>query len=333
MAKPNLADYVNIFSNLLNKFMQHHFDFAKKEIRYIYKHKVLILFFIHMQFRRIHQFKAQRRWLENHPQERKLLGFEEIPHRTTLSRRYKSAYPFIREFIAFIGEEIEPLDEAFAHNSLFEDKSLFKAKGPVWHKCDQEAGHIPEKLRNLDTDARWGKSGYQGWVYGYGLHITNNQYAFPKLAQIETAKVSEKQVIKKKEKCILHRLKPLFFTGDNSYFKAMRIRNWAQKGTALITPAFQWVKGKYARAYHQFINQPEIQKLFTIRKTTVEPLFDLIAQIIGASGIQKQLPLQRKPNVSTCLALGTLTLQISMIVNNVWGMPLRNIGHMKAVFT
>jgi hypothetical protein len=333
MAKPNLADYVNIFSNLLDKFMQHHIDFAKKEIRYIYKHKVLILFFMLMQFRRIYQFKAQRRWLENHPEERKFLGFSEIPHRTTLSRRYKWAYPLICEFVAFLGTNVEPLDEAFAHKFLFEDKSLFKAKGPVWHKCDQEAGHIPEKLRNLDTDATWSKSGYQGWVYGYSLHVTTNQSAFPKLLQVETAKVSEKQVITKKEKRILNRLKPLFFTGDNSYFKAMRIRDWAKKGIALITPAFQWVKGKYAQAYHQFINQPEIHKLFTIRKTTVEPLFDLVAQIIGATGRQKQLPVQGKPNVSACLALGTLTLQISMIVNNIWAMPLRNIGHMKAVFT
>ncbi len=333
MAKPTFTDYVNIFNNLLDNFMRHHLDFAKKEIRYIYKHRVLILFFILMQFRRITQFKAQRRWLEEHPSERELLGFEQIPHRTTLSRRYKWAYPLICEFVAFIGLDVESLDDFFGHKYLFEDKSLFKAKGPVWHVSDRIIQRIPEKLRNLDTDATWDKSGYHGWVYGYGLHITCNESAFPKLLQVETAEVSEKQVVRNKKYYIFHQLNPQFFTGDNGYFKAMRIRQWAKKGIALITPAAKWIKGKYAKAYHQFIQQDHIRKLFTFRKTTVDPLFDLIAQIIGTNGKQKQLPVQKLSNVSTCLAIATLSLQIAMIVNNIWGMPLRNVSHIKAVFT
>ena len=333
MGKPTLTDYVNMLCNLIDRFMAHHLEFANKEIYYTYKHKVLIVFFMLMQFRGIYQFKAQRRWLENHPKELEIIGFGTIPHRSTLSRRYKQAYPLINELIAFIGKDLQQLDEAFAHELLFEDKSLFKAKGPVWHQSDRQENHIPAKLRNLDKDAAWGKSGYQGWVYGYGLHMTNNQCAFPKLVVVESANISEKEVVKDKEQHILSRLKPIFFTTDNGYFSAMRIRNWAKKGVALITPAVKWVKGKYAKAYHLFIEKPYIKELFRRRKTTVEPLFDLIAKIIGTNGRQKQLPIKDKTNVSTCLALATLTLQISMIVNHIWGMPLRNIGHMKAIFT
>jgi hypothetical protein len=61
------------------------------------------------------------------------------------------------------------LGEEFQTEVIYEDKSLFKAKGPVWHKKDMQNNHIPEKLRNLDTDASWGKSAYHGWVFGYAL--------------------------------------------------------------------------------------------------------------------------------------------------------------------
>jgi hypothetical protein len=33
------------------------------------------------------------------------------------------------------------------------------------------------------------------------------------------------------------------------------------------------------------------------------------------------------------LALATLTIQLAMIANSIWGLPLRNISVMAAVFT
>src|SRR5262249_31888887 len=51
------------------------------------------------------------------------------------------------------------------------DKKMVTAQGPQWHKADREADRIPEKLRNVDRDSSWGKSGYRGWVQGYGLHV------------------------------------------------------------------------------------------------------------------------------------------------------------------
>jgi hypothetical protein len=35
------------------------------------------------------------------------------------------------------------LDPAFDSRELYEDKSLFKAQGPVWHQSDRPAGRIP----------------------------------------------------------------------------------------------------------------------------------------------------------------------------------------------
>ncbi len=88
-----------------------------------------------------------------------------MPHRTTISRQLKKLGDIVSDFVAFVGDEVTDLDEAFANNHLAEDKSLFKADGSVWRQSDRKDGSIPPKLRRLDTDATWGKSSYQGWVY------------------------------------------------------------------------------------------------------------------------------------------------------------------------
>jgi hypothetical protein len=332
MAQPSFNDYVKFIFHLFNQFDQKRMG-RKLGRPVTYKEKLLIVFFTMMQFRRIYQFKTQRRWLEEHPDERQEIGMETIPHRTTLSRRYKSLYQIIQEFLAFVGQSGTEIDLAFGSQHLYEDKSLFKALGPVWHQSDRKAGRIPKGLRHLDQEATWSKSGYHGWVYGYGLHLTCNSAAFPMLVQVETASVAEKTVIEQKEKQIIETIEPETLSGDNSYAQATRIRRWAKKGVALLSPALKWKNSRYARAYHRFIKKPSQVEILGKRRTTVEPLFDLIAKVIGATDNHKQLPIQGLKNVRTCLALGTLTVQIAMLVNSLWGLPLRNISHMQSVFT
>jgi hypothetical protein len=334
MEVPTFTDYVTLIFNLFERFVQERGSESDwYSGRYTYKHKTLIVFFVMMQYRRIFKFKAQWRWLKAHPTEREQLGFESVPDRTTLSRRYKALYPILQAFIAFVGQYAEQLDGRFAGRDLFEDKSLFKAQGPVWHQSDRRAGRIPEKLRGLDTDATWSKSGYHGWVYGYSVHLTCNPAAFPKLAQVETGAYSEKQALDTKELFLLDHLQPATLTGDDGYTKALRIRQWAKHGVALLTPALRWVKGRYAEAYHRYIAQPENVSLLHDRQTAIEPFFDLLAQVVGATDNHKQLSIQCLANVRTCLALGILIIQIAMIANSIWDLPLRSISHIGVAFT
>ena len=146
---------------------------------FVYEHKALIVFFLVMHQRRTFRFKAQRRWLRDHPELRQAFGLHKVPDRTTLSRRYKALYDVLQTFIAFLGRYAEDLDPRFTSENLYSDKSLFKAQGPVWHQSDRLAGRIPEKLGHLDTDGSWSNSGYHGWVYGYGLHLVTNRVGFP----------------------------------------------------------------------------------------------------------------------------------------------------------
>ena len=331
MDKPTLTDYVNVICTLFNEFVQ--MEPAYESKLYTYSQRMMVVFFVLMQYRRIFHFKTQQRWLEQHPEMVKLLKWSSIPHRTTLARRYRNLYTTLQAFIQFIGEDAASLDIGLRQQHLVEDKSLFKAQGPVWHQSDRQAQHIPERLRHLDSDASWSKSGYHGWVYGYGLHLTCNQQAFPALVQVETASVAETTVLDQKAAIVLDILQPTTFAADNNYAQASRIRRWAQRGVVLLSPAARWQKGRYAHAYHRYLKRPANIRCLRKRRTTIEPLFDLIAKVLGTTAKQKQLPIQRLHNVRTCLALATFSVQIAMIVNSLWGLPLRNISIMSAALT
>lgn len=332
MAKPIFTDYVGLIHTLFDKFIQAQKTKPKPGHPFDFKDESFLIFFVWMHLRHITEFKAQHRWLKHHPEHRKRLAFKRLPHRTTISRRYEALYDTLEDFIAFIGTFAQDLEPDFTSKELFEDKSLFKAKGPVWHQKDRKRGHIPDKLRNLDQDATWSKSAYHGFVYGYGLHVTCSENGFPRLIRVETASVSESQVLDDKETDIFNLLDPYSVVADNAYTKAMRIRDWAKAGFVLITPAIKWVQGRYAKNYHRFLKNTENQDLSRLRTTAIEPIFDLIAKLIQASDNHKQIAYKGLKYVRPYLALAVFTLQLAMIMNSVWGLPIRNISHIKAIW-
>jgi len=332
MQAPTRADYVRTYFTLFAFFKQEGEHIVHYGHPFEYADQILIVFFTMMSIRRITAFKAQHRWLFHHLHEAIALGFEQIPHRITLSRRYKALYPILQAFIAFVGRWAEALHPEFDSRVLIEDASLFKAHGPVWHQSDRLAGRVPEKLRNLDQDASWRKSAYHGWVYGYSLHLTCNRLGFPKLVQVETACLAESQVLEQKKQA-LFALDPLAIAGDNAYCKAMRVRNWAAEGVILLTPAVRWQNGRYAAAYHRFIAKAPFKKWLKCRKTAIEPIFDLFSKVLGTANNHKQLPLLWLTKVQPFLCLGVLAVQIAMIVNDAFGLPLRQISNFLTAFS
>jgi len=332
MQAPTRADYVRVYFTLFERFQQE----QGRNVHYghplEYADRVLIVFFTMMSIRRLTAFKAQHRWLMHHLHEAMQLGFEQIPHRITLSRRYKTLYPTIQAFIAFVGRWAEALGLEFESRVLIEDASLFKAHGPVWHQSDRLAGRVPEKLRNLDQEASWRKSAYHGWVYGYSLHLTMNRSGFPKLAQVETAGIAESEVLTQKKEA-LFALDPQAIVGDNAYFKALHVRSWVAEGVILLTPAAQWQNGRYAAAYHRFITNAPFAAWLKCRKTAIEPVFDLFSKVLGTANNHKQLRLQWLAKVRPFLCLGVLAVQMAMIVNNTFGLPLRQISNLLTAFS
>ena len=206
MAKsPQLTDYVRLIIELFGRFRQERSARASAKLGrpFRYSEELFVILFMLMQNRRICVSKSQWRWLHKHPEVVEMLGWEQIPHCTTIGHRYKRLYELLQLFVFYIGQNKSGLAEQLDQSHLVEDKSLFKARGPVWHERMRKAGRIPPRLRNLDTDATWSRSAYHGWVYGYGLHMTCNQDAFPAMLQVETTAVSESQVLDQKEDLIL----------------------------------------------------------------------------------------------------------------------------------
>ncbi len=332
MLLPTKKDYIQIITTLVAKFEKEHPAPKRRGRLFTYSQKLMIVFFILMPIKRLFCFKAQRRWLETHKEEAKELGFSRLPHRTTLSRRYKELSGFLEPLIEYGGKWAEGLGEEFSSHSELEDKSLFKAQGPVWHQKDKEAGHIPKGLRNLDPDASWSKSASHGWVYGYGLHLTVNSFSVPQLAKVETGSVSESKVFTQKVPFLL-KLSPEEVIGDDAYTNLNRTEYFARAGIALVTPALRLGDGPKAKAYKNFINQPENKALLRGRKRIIEPAFDLISKVSGTLNNHKQLPVKRLGKVRSFLLLSVFIVQVAMVANSVWHLPLREISHLMAVMT
>ena len=118
------------------------------------------------------------------------------------------------------------------------------------------------------------------------------QAGFPVLVEVETGSFSEKDAVTRKESWILQRLKPETVCGDDAYrLQYQRIADSAVSKTRghSGSSSLALKKGRYAKAYRRFIrHDTEIANLLKQRKTAIEPIFDLIAKLIGTTGKQKQ---------------------------------------------
>ena len=333
MSYPDMKDYITFFS-------KHYKDFEKSVSSNVSKPKgrpkvhpdcSLIIFFAIMILKDIHSFRAQHAFLLTHPDWVKKLMFKSIPHRITLSRRYKQLTTRVEKFVNYLGDLGIALDTDTPRDVVFVDKSLYKAQGSVWHQKDRKVNHIPEGLRNLDTDASWSKSKYRGWVYGYGLHLTTTANGFPLFADVYTASVREKTALDQKTDTLLAR-NIQYVVADAGYTDFHRIQTLAKDGLFLLTPIIG-AKATEKLAYLQAIEtSPKLQTYQQQRKTAIEPVFNLLSDLTGTKQNQKQLPISRLENVRTFLMLAIVLLQIAMLINSIYNLPSREVSRMKIIF-
>ena len=87
------------------------------------------------------------------------------------------------------------------------------------------------------------------------------------------------------------------------------------------------------RQYVEAINQSTpLQAYQQKRNVVIEPIFELLEQLLSTHTNHKQLPVSSKPNVVTFWMLGVVLLQVAMLVNSIWGHPLKNVTHPITVF-
>lgn len=331
MSYPDSDYYITLFFQLLEEFEVAcpSNETERRGAPKVHSDRCLIVFFAVMLVKQIHRFKAQHRWLLTHPDWVSQLHFDTCPSRVTLSRRYKQLAPRLEAFIGHIGDVGVSLDIESPPEVVYQDKSMYKAQGPVWHQKDRKANIIPDGLRNLDTDASWSTSKYRGWVYGYGLHLTTTASGFPRLAQVHTASVSERAILDQKMETLLER-NIRYIAADAGYTDLNRVKRLADKGVLLLTPV-AGAKSDKALAYLEAIETTEpLNHYQQQRKTAIEPVFALLLELAATDSIQKQLPLSRLDNVRPFLLLSVILLQLAMIVNSIWRLPLRNVSVMMA---
>jgi len=122
-----------------------------------------------------------RKLLEKDQRLRQAMGFERVPHRTCIGRRLSGLVPEAEQQIALLGqrivEEVKPEDNQPKVSAI--DGRMYKAQGPNLDKSDCQKDLVPVGLRNVDTESKWSKSGYRGWVQGYRLLLQGLVFPVP----------------------------------------------------------------------------------------------------------------------------------------------------------
>ena len=331
MYYPDEKEYITFVFSLLDAFAESKQKTINPGRPKVYSDACLVVFYAVMTLKQIHTTRGQHRYLYTHPLMLETLGLGFCPSRSTLGRRYKAMLPFLSEFCEFIADWAVLSGYGFSHTCVYEDKSLFKARGPVWHKKDRAKNHMPKGLRNVDKTASWSKSAYHGWVYGYGLHLTTTRHGFPVMFDVSPANVNERKVLDKKQHRILK--KPIrCLIADAGYRDKKRATALAKAKVMLITPNIGIEVAETLLGPMDAMAVAVFNETKAARKTAIEPTFDLLSKLLATQGRQKPLPVRGIASVATFLGLGVILLQLAMLMNVRWQLPTRNVTHIKTVF-
>ena len=209
---------------------------------------------------------------------------------------------------------------------------MFEAQGPLWHKKDRKKGVVPANLRNVDTDSQWGYSEYRGWVQGYAIHLlcsaTPGFVHVPLDACATTANVSENGVF---EPMIEH-LHPdtKYIVADSGYDdgkladKCELRKNDKYITRRLVVPMEKRKHTAPKRLPNiRFFRSMRGQRLFRLRKTTVEPMFDILKSLFNLEPVW----MKGKRNVQPLLLLSVLVYQLLLLFNFVNGRPVSHVKY------
>ena len=331
MQYPDMREYITFLFSMLDEFLISQEDVSKRGRPQTYPDASLIVFYAVMTLKGITAMRAQQIYLFHHPLWLGRCRLPACPSHVALGRRYKALMPKLKAFTEYIAASQFAREAGFLQEVVYEDKSLFKAAGPVWHQKDRLNGYLPKGLRGVDKTATWSKSGYHGWVYGYGLHLTSIRNGFPVMFQVLPANVNERKVLDtKKDRLIEKGVRCI--VADNGYIDKKRTAAFAEAQVLLLTPKTALAEANELLGADPLYTATQVATWQVARKTAIEPVFDLLSKLLSITGAHKPLPLRNLASVSTFLGMGILLLQLSMLMNVRCGLPTRNVTYIKTVF-
>ena len=331
MQYPDIREYITFLFSMLDEFSISQEDVSKRGRPQTYPDASLIVFYAVMALKGITAMRAQQTYLFHHPLMLERCQLPACPSHVTLGRRYKALAPKLQTFTEYVATSQFAKAAGFLQEVVYEDKSLFKAAGPVWHQKDRLNGHLPKGLRGVDKTATWSKSGYHGWVYGHAVHLTGIRNGFPVMFDVLPANVNERKVLDtKKDRLIEKGVRCI--VADNGYVDKKRATVFAEDRVLLLTPKTTLAEANALLGADPLYTATQVATWRGARKTAIEPVFDLLSRLLSITGAHKPLPLRGLAYVSTFLGIGILLLQLAMLMNVRCGLPTRNVTHIKTVF-
>jgi len=294
-------------------------DLPAEARSYFYSQQSILKLFLYSLIKGIHGFKTLHKHLQLKPHALKLVGLEAVPHRTTLSRRFKSMPDSLRHAIRGLFGRF--VDEGDTDPSLLaSDSTLMHAHGNIWHSKDIKAGRIPS-CGNIDTDAHWGVSGEQEWIFGYRAHFNVSAFdarVLPCDVVVEPANIKDSKVFRQ-ELCPHLPEEAQLLLGDGGYADQYCFAACEAQGVTLVTPIeVKEHTGQERRKRAALYDDPEVREVFCRRKATVEPFQGQLKSLFEL----EYLPMKGLANVRSLVTLATLAYLLLVQTNLRLGLPM-----------
>lgn len=294
----------------------------------MYKQKDVAVMFAVMILKGIVHFKSMHKFLITNPLIVKLLGFKKsIPDRSTLSRRFKNIYDFIKEQIRNMGRLL--INTKITKAKIISiDSTMHQACGPVWHKKHKSKNFIPEKLRNVDKEAEWGYSQYKRWIYGYKTHLiaTSAFKSLPMPIDCEITKANPQDntiALPLLEQFSLQMTK--YILADKGYDDKKLREVCEPKKIKLIVPMKQCPNTKDERIpYIKFYHSKFGRKIYAQRGKTIEPLFGYIKELFSTA----KLKMKGFKNIRAYLSIAVWLYQALIYYNFLSKRGLRRLKYL-----
>jgi hypothetical protein len=230
---------------------------------------------------RLRKHSALQTFLCQHRQVRVLVGLDTVPHRTTLSRRFKALQDDLRARIWVMGLAFV-LHGCVELHVLLADGTLHHATGPSWAAKHQKQGILPKTLRHVDQHAGWGKSPYHGWVWGYRTHpvvaLSADLEPIPLLADAQPANVQDNTIVARQLPWLPPQATTLVL--DSSYEDEAIFNAWEQHDDqgflsrwVVIDPRKRPGQPAPWRQQLQVRRLVEEVDLYSLRNKLIEPFF------------------------------------------------------------
>jgi len=272
----------------------------------------LVLFFMVMFLKGIHSFQAMARYAQQHYA---WFGWPSAPCRHTLARRFEALPSVVYRLMPLVAGAAQQQAQrsVFSFRWAFIDKSVFRAKGRLWHRKHRLLGIVPHA--SIDTEASWAKSAYHGWRFGYGLHLVCNAARFPLACTVTTAAQKDTTQL---VPLLVHFVAYLGVVVADAGYVALHLLEQLQRCWQVFVLLPKPFTGRgltdFQHEYNQLTLTPQARWLYRQRKPSIEPVFALIKDLFQLTG-ENPLPYQGLSKVKPYLMMTAFSVQLMMYYN------------------